>query len=328
VSQAGIVQFLSLSHSFEKGFFYSNKLQLNQNSMYYNNNTLIFLDGKFVKANESSTDLYSQTLHYGYGVFEGIRAYNTESGTKVFKAKEHYDRLKKSCELVNIPFNSTVQELVDATYELLKKNNLSDAYVRPLIFCDPNMSLAKPNKVSIMICAWEWGAYLGDKQLRLTVSSYCRPHPRSIKIEAKVCGHYVNSILATSEAKDKGFDEALLLDSDGYLAEGPGANLFFEKDGVLYTPQLGNILPGITRATVLELAEIMGVEVKQGLYTPEELLLADSAFYCGTAAEVIGIESVDDMKFPKNWNSTLGKKIQEEYSQLVRKTEMVANTLF
>ena len=166
----------------------------------------------------------------------------------------------------------------------------------------------------------EWGAYLGDKQLRLTVSSYCRPHPRSIKIEAKVCGHYVNSILATTEAKDKGFDEALLLDSDGYLAEGPGANLFFEKEGVLYTPQLGNILPGITRATVLELAEKLGIEVKQGLFQPETLWNADSAFYCGTAAEVIGIESVDDKKFPKDWNDSLGKKIQEEYSQLVRET--------
>jgi branched-chain amino acid aminotransferase len=296
--------------------------------MYYNHKTLIYLDGKFVNANEASTDLYSQTLHYGYGVFEGIRAYATEGGAKVFKVKEHYDRLKNSAELINIPFDYEVQELVDATYELLEKNNLQDAYVRPLVFCDPNMTLARPNNVSIMICAWEWGAYLGDKQLRLTLSSFCRPHPRSIKIEAKVCGHYVNSILATNEAKDKGFDEALLLDSDGYLAEGPGANLFFEKDGVLYTPQLGNILPGITRATVLELAEELGVEVKQGLYKPEVLDSADSAFYCGTAAEVIGIESVDNTKFPMNWNDSLGKKLQEAYSQLVRKSEKTLSTTY
>lgn len=296
--------------------------------MYYNNNTLIYLDGKFVKANETTTDLYSQTLHYGYGVFEGIRAYETENGTSVFKAQEHYERLKKSAELINIPFNYDVEELVIATYELLEKNNLSDAYVRPLVFCDPNMTLARPNNVSIMICAWEWGAYLGDKQLRLTVSSYCRPHPRSIKIEAKVCGHYVNSILATNEAKDNGFDEALLLDSDGFLAEGPGANLFFEKDSVLYTPQLGNILPGITRATVLELAKELGIEVRQALYKPEALKTADSAFYCGTAAEVIGIESVDDTKFPKEWNNTLGKKLQEEYSKLVRKSDATLNTTY
>lgn len=291
--------------------------------MYYEDKTLIYLDGKFVKANEASTDLYSQTLHYGYGVFEGIRAYATENGTRIFKVKEHFDRLKKSAELVNIPFNYDVQELVTATYELLEKNNLSDAYVRPLVFCDPNMSLTKPNNVSIMICTWEWGAYLGEKLLRLTVSSYCRPHPRSIKIEAKVCGHYVNSILATSEAKDNGFDEALLLDSDGYLAEGPGANLFFEKDAVLFTPQLRNILPGITRATVLELANELGLEVKQGLYKPEELKSADSAFYCGTAAEIIGIESLDDYQFPKNWSETLGKKLQNEYSKRVRTTEQI-----
>ena len=289
--------------------------------MYYNNETLIYLNGKFVKASETSTDLYSQTLHYGYGVFEGIRAYATENGTSVFKSKQHYQRLKNSAELINIPFNFDVDQLVEATYELLERNNLSDAYVRPLVFCDPNMSLSRPNNVSIMICAWEWGAYLGDKQLRLKVSSYCRPHPKSVKIEAKVCGHYVNSILATNEAKDHGFDEALLLDSDGFIAEGPGANLFFEKDGVLFTPQLGNILPGITRATVLEMAAKFGVEVNQGQFQLEELQSADSAFYCGTAAEVIGIESVDDYKFPLNWGESIGKKFEEEYSKIVRKSE-------
>mgnify|MGYP003607133496 CR=1 FL=1 len=294
--------------------------------MYYNNNTIIFLDGEFVKASETSTSLYNQTLHYGYGAFEGIRAYNTEEGANVFKAKEHYDRLKKSCELVNIPFGYTTEELVEITYKLLKENNLTDAYVRPLVFCDPNMSLTRPNNVSVMICAWEWGAYLGDKQLRLAVSSYCRPHPKSIKIEAKICGHYVNSILATTEAKDRGYDEALLLDSDGFLAEGPGANLFFEKDGVLYTPKLGNILPGITRATVLELAEKFGFEVRQGLYTPEDLWEADSAFYCGTAAEIIGIESVDEITFRKDWNDSLGKQLQEAYSKLVREKATTYST--
>src|SRR5690625_1007391 len=294
--------------------------------MYYNSNTEIYLDGKFVKANEATTDLYSQTLHYGYGVFEGIRAYATENGTHVFKSKEHYERLKNSAKLIDIPFDYDVDELVAVTQELLDRNNLSDAYIRPLVFCDPNMTLARPNNVSIMISAWEWGAYLGDKQLRIGTSSYCRPHPRSIKIEAKVCGHYVNSILATNEAKDNGYDEALLLDSDGYLAEGPGANLFFEKNDVLFTPQLGNILPGITRATVLELAKELSIEVNQGLYLPEELASADSAFYCGTAAEVIGIKSIDNMEFPKEWNETLGSKVQKAYSQLVRKSHKTLNT--
>src|SRR5690554_429064 len=294
--------------------------------MYFDDNTVIYLDGEFVKANEASTDLYSQTLHYGYGVFEGIRAYATEDGTSVFKSQEHYERLKKSAELINIPFDYSPHKLVEVTERLLKKNNFTDAYVRPLVFCDPNMSLTGPNNVSIMICAWEWGAYLGDKQLRLTVSSFCRPHPRSIKIEAKVCGHYVNSILATSEAKANGYDEALLLDSDGFLAEGPGANLFYEKDGVLFTPQLGNILPGITRATVLELAEELGIEVKQGLFEPKELFAADSAFYCGTAAEVIGIKSLDETVFPKAWKDSLGKKLQDAYSKRVRESSTTATT--
>ena len=294
--------------------------------MYFNNETVLYLDGKFVKASESTTDLYGQTLHYGYGAFEGIRSYETEHGTKVFKAEEHYERLKKSCELVKIPFDYKVQELVEATYELLEKNNLRNAYIRPLVYCAPNMSLTKPTSVSLMIAVWDWGAYLGEKLLRLTVSSYCRPHPKSIHIEAKICGHYVNSILATTEAKDKGFDEALLLDSDGFLAEGPGANLFFEKEGKLFTPQLGNILPGITRSTVLELAEQLGLEVQQGNFTKEDILQADSAFYCGTAAEVVGIASVDDYHFPLEWTKSLGYQLQTAYAQKVRNTVNTLNT--
>lgn len=290
--------------------------------MYYNLNTQIYFDGKWVKANEANTDLYSQTMHYGYGAFEGIRSYATECGTRIFKAEAHYERLKKSGELVKIPFNYNIPELVETTYELLKRNNLENAYIRPLLYCGHNMSLTRPNSVSLMICAWEWGAYLGDKLLQLKVSSYCRPHPKSIHIEAKICGHYVNSILATNEAKDHGCDEALLLDNEGYLAEGPGANLFFEKNGKLFTPQLGNVLPGITRATVLELAEKLGLEVQQGLFTKEDLWQADSAFYCGTAAEVIGIKSVDDKVFPIQWNNTLGKKIKAAYAQLVREPQL------
>jgi len=285
--------------------------------MYYSNNTVIYLDGEFKKATVAQANLFSQTLHYGYGVFEGIRSYATHNGVKVFKPEEHYQRLKKSCELVNIPFNYSTKELTDKTYELLQINNLGNAYIRPLVFCDPNMSLSRPNNVSLMICAWDWGAYLGDKLLNLHLSTYCRPHPRSTKIEAKVCGHYVNSILATTEAKDKGFDEALLLDSEGYLAEGPGANLFFEKDGILFTPQIGNILPGITRATVKELCLNVGIEVKEGLYLPNDLLSADGAFFCGTAAEVIGIESINRTYFKKDWNVTLGKEIQIAYKNIV-----------
>ena len=289
--------------------------------MYFNEQTIILLNGNFVKAEESKTDLYSQTLHYGYGVFEGIRAYNTPNGVRIFKAKEHYERLKKSCELINIPFNYSIDELIEQTYKLLEINNFKDAYIRPLIFCSPNMSLTKSTGVSLMICAWEWGAYLGENLLNLCISSYCRPHPRSTKIEAKVCGHYVNSILATSEAKFKGFDEALLLDSDGFLAEGPGSNLFFEKNGKLYTPKTGNILPGITRATVFELCQKLDIPLEEGSYLTEDLLKADSAFLCGTAAEIVGINSVAYKTFPLNWEKSLGKKLQTAYKNLVLERE-------
>lgn len=287
--------------------------------MYHNSSTVVYLDGEFVKADGALTGLYSQTLHYGYGAFEGIRSYRTEQGARVFKAREHYERLRKSCQLLRIPFHQSVRELTDATYAVLERNNLADAYVRPLVYCGPNMALGKPTSVSLLIAAWDWGAYLGEKLLRLKTSSYCRPHPRSTHIEAKACGHYINSILATTEAKDAGYDEALLLDGDGFLAEGPGANLFFEKDGVLYTPQLGNILPGITRATVLYLAYQAGMEVREGRFTPEALQQADSAFYCGTAAEVVGIASVDDKPFGKSWEASLGHVLQKKYAALVRR---------
>lgn len=290
--------------------------------MYFNEKTTIYLNGDFIKAEKANTDLYSQTLHYGYGVFEGVRAYNTENGVRVFKAREHYERLKNSCELVNIPFEYDIEDLINQTYKVLELNNFKDAYVRPLVFCGPNMSLTKPNSVSIMICAWEWGAYLGDNLLNVTISSFSRPHPKSTKIEAKVCGHYVNSILAASEAKEKGFDEAILLDTDGFLAEGPGSNLFFEKNGKLFTPKTGNILPGITRATVIDLCKNLEIELVEGEFLPKDLANADGAFLCGTAAEVIGLQSLENKKFAKEWNDTLGKKLQIAYKNLVLEKEL------
>jgi branched-chain amino acid aminotransferase len=285
--------------------------------MYYHENTILYLDGKFVKAKDATTDLFSQTLHYGYGTFEGIRAYQTVHGVKIFKAKEHFERLIKSCELVGIPFHHTADELTQLSYSVLAKNNLKNAYLRPLVFCAPNMSLSAPKGVSLMITAWEWGKYLGDQLLRVCISSYQRPNPKSVKVEAKVCGHYVNSILATSEAKQRGYDEALMLDMNGFVAEGPGANFFFEKDGVLYTPPLGNILPGITRQTVLEICDELDLAVKEKLFRPEELFEAESAFFCGTAAEIIGIDSMEGHKFTKPWKETIGAIIQEAYQCIV-----------
>lgn len=291
--------------------------------MYYQPNTVLYLaegagEGQFMKASEAQTGLYGQTLHYGYGVFEGIRSYDTAAGPRIFKAREHYERLKRSCELIHIPFRYSVSELESVTYELLERNQLKDAYIRPLIYCDPNMSLNRPTGVNLMICAWAWGSYLGDKLLRVCLSSYQRPNPKSVKVEAKACGHYVNSILATVEAKDKGYDEGLLLDLQGNIAEGPGANFFCEKKGKLLTPPLGNILPGITRATVLEICDELGIPYEVRHIHPAELPSMDGAFFCGTAAEVIGIASINDVPFREPWSETFGYRIQKYYSAVVR----------
>jgi branched-chain amino acid aminotransferase len=168
-----------------------------------------------------------------------------------------------------------------------------------------------------MIAAWEMAPFLGDKLLRVMTSSFQRPNPKGFKIEAKAAGHYVNSILASQEAKEKGFDEALLLDMNDHVAEGPGANIFFEKNGKLFTPSLGNILPGITRATVLELCDELEIPVDEKIITTDELKDADAAFFCGTAAEVIGWESLDEVKFPKPWNESVGRIIQQAYKHKV-----------
>ncbi len=290
--------------------------------MYYTEKTWIFLDGKFQKATQAQSNLYAQTLHYGYGVFEGIRSYQTEKGARIFKAKEHFERLLNSCKLIGIPFETDPEELTQLSYKLLQKNGFQDAYIRPLVFCGPNMSLTRPKEVHLMICAWEWGAYLGEQLLKLNISSFCRPHPKSLHIAAKACGHYVNSILATIEAKDKGFDEGLLLDYEGFLAEGPGANLFFGKGKKLFTPASGSILKGITRATVIGLCDELGLEVEEGRYTETDLMKAEFAFYCGTAAEIAGIESVNGKKFSGNWAESAGKRIQDAYRNLVREKKV------
>lgn len=285
--------------------------------MYYDESTVLFLDGKFVKAAEAKLDLFSQTLHYGYGVFEGIRAYHTINGTKVFKPHEHYERLRNSCRLLNIPMNYSVEELTQLSYQVLERNNLSNAYLRPLVFCSPNMSLTAPKEVSVMIAAWDWGKYFSHTSLRVSISTFQRPNPKSLKVEAKACGHYVNSIMATMEAKERGFDEALMLDMNGFVAEGPGANFFFEKDGVLHTPPLGNILPGITRRTVLEICHQLDIPVEERYFRPEELFEADSAFFCGTAAEITPIESIEGQIFTKPWKKSLGVIVQEAYQSIV-----------
>jgi len=286
---------------------------------YYNENTVLFLNGEFVKAVDAKMDFYSQSLHYGYSVFEGIRSYKTEDGTtKIFKATEHFDRFKISAQAINLPYTYNTQDLIAQTYKLLELNNLGDAYIRPVVYAPANMSFTQNTESFIFIQAWEMGPFLGDKRIRVMTSSFQRPNPKGFKIHAKAAGHYVNSIMASQEAKAAGYDEALLLDMHDHVAEAPGANVFFEKDGTLYTPGLGNILPGITRATVLELCATHAISVVETSFGIDAIKGSDAAFFCGTAAEVIGLESIDDIPFTKNWDDTASKKIQSAYQKLVR----------
>src|SRR6266542_1707083 len=253
---------------------------------YYNENTILYLNGEYVKATEAKMDFYSQSLHYGYAVFEGIRSYKTVDGqTRIFRATEHYNRLRNSADAMNMPYKWTTEELIEITYEVLKRNNLQDAYIRPVVYAPANMSFTKNTESFIVIEVWEMSPFFGEKLLRIMTSSFQRPNPKGFKIEAKASGHYVNSILASQEAKSKGYDEALLTDMNSFVAEGTGANMFYEKD--------------------------------RKLFTTEEEKGADGAFFCGTAGEVIGWESLDDIMFTKKWDETLSKKIQLTYKDRV-----------
>jgi branched-chain amino acid aminotransferase len=207
--------------------------------------------------------------------------------------------------------------MIKATYEVLDRNTLQDAYIRPVVYGPANMSFNPNTESFTVIETWEMEPFLGEKLLKVMTSSFQRPNPKAFKIEAKAAGHYVNSIMASHEAKGKGFDEALLMDMNGHIAEGPGANMFFEKDGKLFTPAAGNILPGITRATVLAIGAELDIPVEEGQYTLAQLKTADAAFFCGTAAEVIGWASIDEYAFPLPWKETRSRKIQIAYKDMV-----------
>lgn len=285
--------------------------------MYYNDKTVIFYNGQFVKANNASTGLYNQTLHYGNGVFEGIRAYATEQGTRIFKPQAHFERLQFGAEVMGIEFKYSVEELTAITYELLQKNNLSNAYIRPLVISGVNMGVFSAKDSDLVIQCWEWGKLMGSKLLRVKTSTFQRPNPKSCVVEAKVTGHYINSILASNEAKKQGFDEALLLDMNENVAECSGANIFMEKEGKLITPPKGHIMAGITRTTVVELCQQEGIEVVERNFKIEELKTADSAFFTGTAAEVVGLASIDSYTFPQIWEQALGYRLMNLYKQEV-----------
>ncbi len=281
--------------------------------MYFNEKSIVFLNGEFVKATDARLSMYSQSLHYGNGVFEGIRSYKTEKGPKIFKSYEHYKRLKYGTDVMGLEFDYSEEELTGITYKLLALNKLEDAYIRPLVYTGANMGLTSSSEINLVIQCWEWGKYMGDKLLRVKTSKFQRPNPNSCFVEAKVTGHYVNSILSTNEVKSQGYDEALLLDMNGNVAECSGANIFMEKDGKLYTPPRGHIMAGITRATIIDLCREEGISVEEKHFTLDELKTADACFFTGTAAEVVGLESIDEYKFPMDWKTSHGHNLMKLY---------------
>ncbi len=288
--------------------------------MYYNQKTIIYHNGKYVKPTETKIDLYGQTLHYGNGVFEGIRAYNTTNGVTVFKAKEHYERLLKGAKAMQLNFKYTVDEMIKITYELLAKNNFTDAYIRPLITTGASMALLSSEESTLTIQTWEWGRLHGNDLLSMGTSSFQRPNPKSCFVETKVTGHYINSILAKNEAKKNGYNEALLLDMNENVAEASGANIFIEKDGKLYTTAKGHIMAGITRNTIIDICKREGISIEEKIFTLEELKQADSAFLTGTAAEVAGVKNIDTYQFPLTWKKTLGYKLSKLYKEEIAKS--------
>lgn len=278
---------------------------------------MIYKNGSLIPAEGLGIAIDSQSLHYGFGAFEGIRSYQTANGTKLFKAKEHFERLKNSCQQIHLAFPWDLNVLITDTYKLLAANQLQHAYIRPIVVADEDMTMVNSETSHIIIMAWEWDAYYGDDLLKTTLSSFESNNPKSTPVAAKITGNYLNAVLAVSDAKRKGFDEAILTDIYGYLTEATSANLFIEKDGKLFTPKKGNIVAGITRATVIQIAKQLDIEVIEKDLRPSELKNADAAFLCGTAVEIIGIGSVDEQTFSTPFTETLGAGIQRVYKNLV-----------
>ncbi len=285
--------------------------------MLYNENTIVFSNGKFIKARDAKVSFFNQTLHYGIGVFASMRAYDTNQGTIIFKGKEHLAKLVEASKKMHLTLDLSIEQLLDICYELLKQNQLTQAYIRPLVYSDIDMHVQPTNKSNLTIAAWNWKLYYSDKPLKTMISSYQKTHPRSGPLNAKVVGHYTNSYLATAEAKNKGFDEAILLDGRGNIAQGAVTNIFIEKSGILYTPKMDCIYPGITRLVVFQLAEEIGVKVKEMNIQPKKLLDADSAFFTGTATELTGISHVNTIKLRLDWEDSIGHQLQIMYRRRV-----------
>ncbi|MEZ4880595.1 MAG: branched-chain amino acid transaminase [Chitinophagales bacterium] len=287
--------------------------------LYHTNKSILFFNGQFKPVDDFKISPFNQTLHYGYGVFEGIRAYQTQSGPHLFKVRRHFERLANSAEKLNIKLPYTVQELINFAYELIEQNHMKEAYIRPLIFMDKNMTLraVDADQPNVLMTCWKWNRYYPNNKLKIMVSSWRRPSPKSMPVEIKATGNYMNSILATREAKQKGYDDALILDVEGYVATGPGASFFMEKNGQLIVPPLNNIFPGITRLTLIEIAKQMGIEVIEKQYGTEEVMQADGAFFTGTATEVAGIESINGHTLNLKWEDTIGHLLHNRYKRIV-----------
>jgi branched-chain amino acid aminotransferase len=285
---------------------------------------VIWYDGKLVNWRDATTHVLTHTLHYGMGVFEGVRAYKTDKGTAIFRLQEHTDRLFNSAHILQMKMPFSKQEIADAMCAAVRENKLESAYIRPMAFYGAEaMGIAAKTLSTHVICAaWSWGAYMGEealtKGIRVKTSSFSRHHVNITMCKAKANGNYMNSILAHQEAANDGYDEALLLDVDGFVAEGSGENVFIIRKGKLYTPDLTSALEGITRDTIVQLAKEIGLEVIEKRITRDEVYTADEAFFTGTAAEVTPIRELDNRAIGSGTRGPITEKLQALYFDVVK----------
>jgi len=277
---------------------------------------VIWLDGALVPWREAKVHVLTHTLHYGLGVFEGVRAYKTERGTAVFRLQEHTDRLFRSAHILRMAMPYDKKTINEAIRTVVRDNKLESGYIRPMCFYGAEgMGLRADNlKTHVMVAAWTWGAYMGEENLRrgikVRTSSYTRHHVNITMCKAKANANYLNSMLALNEALSSGCDEAMLLDAEGYVAEGSGENIFIVRDGKLYTPELTSALDGITRDTIITLAGEIGVKVQEKRITRDEVYIADEAFFTGTAAEVTPIREVDGRTIGNGSRGPITERLQ------------------
>jgi len=287
----------------------------------------IWMDGKMVDWDNAQVHVCTHALHYGSGVFEGIRAYETDSGTAVFRLKEHIDRLFNSAKILKMEIPYSKEEFRQAIKDTIKVNRLKSCYIRPLVYRGYNdLSLNPFNcPISCTVAVWEWGAYLGEealaKGIRTKISSYARSYINSTSQKAKICANYINSIFAKMEAIEAGVDEAILLDTEGYITEGSGENLFWVRDGVIYTTPTNTVLEGITRDAVIKIAQDMDYQVQEKRTGRDELYISDELFFTGTAAEVTPIREVDNYQIGEGRRGPVTENIQKKFFDIAKGKE-------